>query len=142
GAYGGMASFSTSHPVFGCASYRDPNLSKTLKIFGEALNELTGGLDEETVDQNIIGTIGRIDTPRSPHEKGLGESISLILGHSPEFRQHVRDSLLAATPAAVARLVARVIDNAESAITVLGSAAAFDNAANEGLALRREKLLG
>jgi Zn-dependent M16 (insulinase) family peptidase len=47
GAYGGIASY--SFPVFGCASYRDPNLTQTLKAFEAGLRE-TSNLDQDKVD--------------------------------------------------------------------------------------------
>jgi hypothetical protein len=142
GAYGGMAQFTGSHPVFGCMSYRDPNISSTLKVFNEAPAELTQGLTDETIEQNIIGTIGRIDTPRSPHEKGFGESVSLLLGHTPAFRQQMRQALLGATPRNVAQLCERIFTQARSTVTVLGSAEALSAASETSAAFTREKLIG
>ena len=141
GAYGGRAFYSTAHPVFACASYRDPNLSRTLGHFEQGLKAAARGLETGIVDQSIIGAIGKLDTPQTPHGKGFSETIALLAGSTVEFRQAIRDSILQATPDALAEAAQRILDAQPSTITVLGSAAAFDAAQAEGLALKREKLL-
>ncbi len=141
GAYGGMAMADASHPVFACASYRDPNLAATLKNFRAGLELLASGIPADDIDQSIIGAIGKIDAPRTPHARGLGETLNLRSGKTPAFRQHLRESVLGATPDSVSRYAQAILDTAQSAISVVGSAAAFDKAASETLALKREKLL-
>ena len=141
GAYGGMAVISSAHPVFSCASYRDPNLVRTLDHFKLGIEKVAKGLSEEEVDQSVIGTIGRIDQPRSPHGKGFGETVALLGGRSPELRQHVRDAVLNSTPADLAKRAAQLLNEKESAVTVLGSTDAFDKAEKEGCKLSRESLL-
>jgi len=142
GAYGGRAFFSSGHPVFSCASYRDPNLSATLGHFEKALEEMARGLSHASVDQSIIGTIGRIDEPRSPHGKGYGETLALLNGSSVERRQAIRDNVLAATPEMLAKKAGEILDQKATAITILGSAAAFEKAAKDGISMDREPLLG
>jgi presequence protease len=141
GAYGGMAMVSYGHPVFACASYRDPNLSSTLSHFEMGLADVAAGLDEAAVDQSIIGTIGRLDTPRSPHEKGFNETVSLLCGRTPQFRQKVREAVLSATPKNLAAAAQELIDNHHSSVTVLGSASSFDKAEKEEVFFAREALL-
>jgi len=141
GAYGGMAMASSAHPVFTCASYRDPNLAKTLGHFEAGLKAASAGLDAAAVDQSIIATIGRLDAPKTPHEKGFGETIALLCGRSRELRQRVRESVLTAAPADLARKARQMLDCRETAITVLGSSSALDAAQKEGLELTREQLL-
>ena len=141
GAYGGMALVSTGQPVFSCASYRDPNLLSTLGHFEAGLEQVARGLDAGSVDQNIIATIGRIDAPKTPHEKGLGETVALLCGRSREYRRQLRDSVLGATPETLRQKARQLLDEKETVVTVIGSAAAFDKAEKEGLHLNREKLL-
>jgi Zn-dependent M16 (insulinase) family peptidase len=140
GAYGGMAMLSAGHPVFTCTSYRDPNLSSTLGHFEAGLRSISG-IDAAAVDQSIIATIGRIDAPRTPHEKGLGETIALLCGRSKELRQRVREAVLGTSPHRLSESAQRLLDEKETAITILGSSSAFDKAEKEGLEVRREKLL-
>jgi Zn-dependent M16 (insulinase) family peptidase len=141
GAYGGMAMVSGGHPVFACASYRDPNLSSTLSHFEKGLADVAAGLDEAAVDQSIIGTIGRIDAPRSPHEKGYGETVALLCGRTPQYRQQIRDAVLSATRDNLGRAAKDILDNNNTAVTVLGNVSSFDKAEKEGLFFAREALV-
>lgn len=141
GAYGGMASMSITHPVFSCASYRDPNLFQTLKHFELGLKEIAQGISTDKVDQSIIGTIGRIDSPRTPHGQGLGETVDLLIGNTPEYRQNLRDAVLSATPESLKKASEKILNSPKRAVTILGNSASFDKAEKEGLSIVRESLL-
>ncbi|HMD67420.1 MAG TPA: insulinase family protein [Chitinivibrionales bacterium] len=141
GAYGGAAMVSGGEPVFSCASYRDPNLASTFSHFEKGLAEAAAGLPAAAIDQSIIGTIGRIDAPRTPHEKGFAETAALVYGRTREYRQRVRDGVLAASPATVAGAAQLVLASPRFAVAALGSSAAFDIAEKEGIRLKREPLL-
>jgi Zn-dependent M16 (insulinase) family peptidase len=141
GAYGGMSGMSVSHPVFTCASYRDPNLEGTLEHFTKGLNEIVKLIPAEKTDQSIVGAIGRIDHPKTPHSAGFGETMDILTGNTFEYRQEFREALLIATPNDLKTAAERVLSSNESAVTVLGSSAAFDNAKSNGMVFEREKLL-
>jgi presequence protease len=141
GAYGGMASMSVAHPVFSCASYRDPNLAATLDHFEKGLAEIAAGVDAKEIETSIIGAIGRIDLPQSPHGRGFGETLDRLVGYTPEARQRFRDAVLRATPEKLAACARRILDTKESAIAVLGNVAAFERAEKEGWKFERETLL-
>lgn len=142
GAYGGMAFASTAHPIFTCASYRDPNLAVTLKRFIEGLEFVAAGLSAEDVDQSIIGVIGKLDSPSSPHSKALGETIALLCGRCWDFRQTLRVAILNADSAALAAQANAILAEARSVIAVLGSVSAFDAAESDGVQLERTPLMG
>ncbi|MBN1308049.1 MAG: insulinase family protein [Chitinispirillaceae bacterium] len=141
GAYGGMSLVSVSHPLFSCASYRDPNLAATVRHFTEGLEQVAAGLPQGMIDQNIIGTIGHIDSPLPPHARGLTESIALLTGNTSQFRQQLRDAVFSARSTDLAPIARSILDAQESATTVLGSAAAFEQAEKEGFVCGREPLL-
>lgn len=141
GAYGGMAAAKSSHPVFICGSYRDPNLSSTLENFENAIREAASGLDEEKVDQSIIGTIGMIDKPESPRARGFSETVALLSGRTREYRQALRESVLGATPDGLREAAKYLLERAASAVAVLGSYSALDKAEEEGVEFSREALL-
>jgi hypothetical protein len=141
GAYGGMSGMSISHPVFTCASYRDPNLEETLEHFTKGLDEIVNVISREKADQSIVGTMGKIDHPKNPHSLGFGETMDILTGCTVEYHQELRDAVLSATPEDLKRTAEKVLSSGESSITVLGSAAAFDKAAGNGVAFDREKLL-
>lgn len=98
GAYGGMCSFDQRSGVFVFASYRDPNLEKSLEIFrgtGAFLKSLTLGEDELT--RALIGAIGQLDAYQLPDAKGYSSCMRHLLGYSDEERQKLRDEVLATT---------------------------------------------
>jgi len=141
GAYGGMAVVSPTHPIFGCASYRDPNLATTLRHFEKGLQAIAAGVDQASLDQSIIASIGRIDSPKSPHNRGFSETLDRIAGYTPEIRQHFRDAILSATPENVSSIAQKILESEDSTVTVIGSIAAFEAAEAEGLKFDREPLL-
>jgi|WetSurMetagenome_2_1015567.scaffolds.fasta_scaffold00119_23 presequence protease len=141
GAYGGMAMLSGGEAVFSCASYRDPNLASTYSHFEKGLREAAAGLPAGAVDQSIIGTIGKTDAPRTPHEKGFAETAALLCGRTREYRQAVRDGVLFASPAGLAEAAKAVLSCPRFSTAALGGGAAFDKAEKEGVEMKREPLL-
>ncbi|MDR2591316.1 MAG: insulinase family protein [Chitinispirillales bacterium] len=141
GAYGGMSGSSVGHPVFSCASYRDPNLESTLAHFVGGLSEAAGAVPKKTVDQSIIGAIGRIDQPKPPHTLGFSKTMEILSGSTEEYRQQFREAVLGTTPEDLKRAAERVLAANESAVTVLGSSAALDKAQWAGIGFEREKLI-
>lgn len=76
-------------------SYRDPNLAETIKTYDKAAEFLKNA--EYTVEdmQNfIIGTIGKIDRPLTPDNKGERAAKNYICGISNEDIQKERDEIL------------------------------------------------
>jgi Zn-dependent M16 (insulinase) family peptidase len=141
GAYGGMAVISAMHPVFSCASYRDPNLTGTLNNFVGGLEFVERELSREEVDQNIIGAIGRMDQPHSPHTKGFNETVAILCGRTREIRQQIRDAVLNSTPEALAKRASQILEEEKTAVTAFGSADAFNSAEKAGGVFDRENLL-
>lgn len=71
GAYGGFAQFSDVTGRISFASYRDPNLSKTIDIYSNAATALKPDeVPPESIKDSVIGTIGDLDSPQSPDQKG------------------------------------------------------------------------
>lgn len=141
GAYGGMSTVSTAYPLFSCASYRDPNCAGTLVHFRNGLQQIADGLAQSVIDQNIIGTIGQIDSPQSPHARGFNESIDLLTGKDLTFRQELRKSIFSATSGELAEIAQSILVSTEHATTVLGSGATFEQAEQDGISFPREPLL-
>ena len=141
GAYGGMAIMSNWHPVFSCTSYRDPNLATTLRHFDQGLHSMAAKIDPAALEQSIIAAIGRIDQPKSPHNRGFGETLDRLSGFSPEARRKFRDAVLGISPKDLTEAAEKVLQASDSSIAVLGSSSAFDGASAEGLKIEREPLL-
>jgi hypothetical protein len=141
GAYGGMAVMNFGHPLFSCTSYRDPNLASTLGHFEKSLVEAAAGIDAGALDTSIIGAIGRIDQPKSPHGKGFGETIDRLCAYTADKQEAVRNAVLQATPGQLKRSAEKLLATTASAIAVLGNAVSFDKAEKEGIHFKREPLL-
>ncbi len=141
GAYGGRASFSLQEPIFSCSSYRDPNITSTLGHFTKALKSILTDLTEETLEQSIIGTIGKFDAPQTPHGQGLSETLALLAGRTVSFRQKIRDAVLDATASDIGLIATQILGTKENAIVILGSKGAFDGLEKEhGFFASREGL--
>lgn len=70
GAYGGYSSFSPAGGVY-FMSYRDPNLRETLVNYDSTAVYLQNfKADEKAMTRYIIGTIARIDQPKTASQKG------------------------------------------------------------------------
>ena len=70
GAYGSFARISRNGNMFFC-SYRDPNLKKTLEVYGKAGEYLRSFFaDPREMTKYIIGTVSKLDAPLTPSMKG------------------------------------------------------------------------
>lgn len=141
GAYGGMALFGTSQPIFTFGSYRDPNLGLTLDNYTLALDHILNELTQADVDKAVCGAVGKLDVPKSPHPKGYGEAIAYVVGNTVERRQELRDTLLSCTLEGIRKQAQFLKDTiAESQIAIIASKAGIDDAIEAGYDLRREEL--
>jgi Zn-dependent M16 (insulinase) family peptidase len=72
GAYGGTARYAAHSGVFTMLSYRDPRLAGTYDDFARAIAwVIESALDREHIEEAIIGVIGELDKPRSPHQEAM-----------------------------------------------------------------------
>lgn len=122
GAYGAWATFSRDG-LATLASYRDPNLTKTFTAFDGAAAYLQGFAAGDTeMTRYIIGTIARLDHPKTPAGKGEA-AVSYHLRHvSQQQRQAERDEILSTRQQdikAMAKLVEDILKH--SVLCVYGS---------------------
>ena len=100
GAYGAGVSLNFTSGAMAYHSYRDPNIGDTLESFdgvGGALEALAGaGQCEALLEGPILSTIGGIDAPLAPVERGDKAAVRWIHGGSPEYAQQWRDGILGA----------------------------------------------
>jgi Zn-dependent M16 (insulinase) family peptidase len=97
GAYGGFAMMDNAG-FLAFASYRDPNLKKTVENYlgaGRFLTDLT--LDERDLRRLIIGTISGWDRPLNPNQKGYLAVRRYLLGDTLAMLQKERDEILGTT---------------------------------------------
>ncbi len=99
GAYGGFGVYAPTVGHFTMASYRDPNLTATLRAFDDAvgafLEEVPTGEDLRTV---IIGALGKHDRPMDPSQKGHVALLRELQGLTDDERRRFRRGVLEADP--------------------------------------------
>ena len=134
GAYGGFGRFSAQSGRFVFASYRDPNLLDTLRIYDGASEALAAEeIDDEELLAGIMGTIGDLDSPLSVDQKGYAAMARYLAEESAADRLLWRTEILQTSLAdfkAFADRLKSVHDTGR--VVVFGSKAALEEA-NEKL---------
>jgi len=127
GAYGCFSSFARNgRATF--ASYRDPNLRRTLEVYEKASDYLKNfDAGKRDMTKYIIGTISDIDFPLTPSAKGLRSRDAYLCNDSVEKIQKERDEILGCTSSDISslyRYVDKLKDN--ESICVIGSEEEID----------------
>ncbi|MDP1608688.1 MAG: insulinase family protein [Chlamydiales bacterium] len=118
GAYGSGSSYSPSTGNFYLYSYRDPHLSKTLKTFQKALEEIGAeNFDEEDLRDAKLGVIQRLDTPIAPGNRALTAYSWYRSGITFEQRLAFRKAILETSSAEIAAAVRKRLVNKERVTT-------------------------
>ena len=99
GAYGGFALYSPESGLFSLASYRDPHIVRTLKVF-EGVTEFlrSGQISQEDVKEAVLQVCSEIDKPDPPGPAARKAFSRLLVGLTDETRRKFKQELLEATP--------------------------------------------
>lgn len=98
GAYGGGAVSNLMMGNFYFYSYRDPNISKTLEAFNEAVGTVAKGkFDETDLEEAKLEMIQSLDTPVAPGSRAEHAYGWLREGKTLEMRQAFRKQILEMT---------------------------------------------
>ena len=122
GAYGGFVIMNNTG-FLAFASYRDPNLKKTVENYLGAsrfLSDLT--LEERDLRRLIIGTISVWDRPLNPSQKGYAAVQQTLRGDTLAMLQKERDEILGTTVEDLkgfAKMVEKVM--AQNVLCVVGN---------------------
>ncbi len=133
GAYGAFCLFDRISGVLTFVSYRDPNITKTLKAFDQAAKFLREtDLGEQELTKGIIGVIGDMDDYLLPDAKGYVSMVRYLTNDTEEERQQRRDEVLG-TSAADFKNFARILEQvkANGIVKILGSSDAISEVSNE-----------
>ncbi len=143
GAYGAFARFSPNAGTLSFLSYRDPNLTATLRAYDGAADFLRAlDLSDAALTPAIVGAIGRIDAYQLPDAKGYTSLVRHLTNETDASLQAYRDEVLGTTVAdfhALAEVVARVAEVGD--VVVLGSGEAMANANADGVGLEITKVM-
>lgn len=96
GAYGGFASYNAEEGIFSFASYRDPNIRRTLEVYRNACDFIiSGDYTQEDIKEAILQVCADIDKPETPGPASIKAFYRQILGLTDAKRQAYKESLLA-----------------------------------------------
>ena len=97
GAYGCGCNVSRTGEIY-FASYRDPNLSKTLETYRKIPEYLdTFDVDERTMTRFVVGTFSEMDAPLTPMSQGRRSLLAWLTGITYDMIQKDRTDVLQAT---------------------------------------------
>lgn len=142
GAYGGFGRFAEATGRFVYISYRDPNCINTLNIYDRtpaALSEAE--ISTEELLQAVIGSVGELDAPLSPDQKGFESFLQHLTGESTQDRQRWRTGILNTQAADFKDFAVHLAKLRETGtIAVFGAQQAID-AANQQLPADRRMVV-
>lgn len=135
GAYGAFGSYDYLSNVMTFASYRDPNIQRTIKAFGGSGSFLTrNGLDRDEVEKAVIGAIGEMDSYQLPDARGFSSTVRYLAGVTHEHRQNVREQILETSLdhfQEFGRALDSAFNNDPGMICIMGGEDQVDRAASE-----------
>ena len=119
GAYGGSAQYDPLSGFFAFLSYRDPHIVETLKVYGDAIEDLTRNrIPEGELQKTVIGAIGAMDKPMDPAQRGYTAMIREFSGITEGMRQAFRDEILGMTAETLQQAATRYFAGEERAFAV------------------------
>lgn len=140
GAYGASCAYSRLSGNMVFASYRDPNLGRTLDAYagvGPYLASLR--LDPSELEKSVVGSIGDMDHYMLPDAKGFTALARELTGEDEAYRQEAREAVLSASQenfAAFGRAVDAVLK--DGPVVIAGGRDALEKS---GLGLSLTKVL-
>lgn len=143
GAYGGFCRLDVKTGMFMYLSYRDPNVTGTLKNYDAAPDFLANvNLSQDDLTKSIIGMIGSLDSYQLPDRKGFASALRFLMGETDEIRQQRRDEVLGASMKDFRELgEALEAVRKKGSIVVVGGEDALSKANEEGLGLELETVV-
>lgn len=109
GAYGCSASFSKNGNDVIFTSYRDPHLKRTYEVFGKIPEFIRNfSCDDRDMLKYVIGTIGEMDTPLTPADRGRRSMNCYFMGTTYEELETIRAQVLASNVESIRKLVGAV----------------------------------
>jgi Zn-dependent M16 (insulinase) family peptidase len=99
GAYGGMSQYDPTSGTFSLLSYRDPHILRTLNVYYDAFDFVSRDrISQNELEKAIIGTIGALDKPMDPSNRGYTAMMRYFTGLSDDDRLKFRNKILDMTP--------------------------------------------
>ncbi len=139
GAYGAFNVLDRMNGTMSFASYRDPNVAKTIDIFdksGQYLRSIIS--DRGLLEKGVIGVVGDMDAHLLPDAKGFTSMLRWLGKDTEDIRQGMREQVLRLDPGHF-EVLAQACEQAarNGIVSVLGARSALDQYAVEGWSLER-----
>ncbi|SLM31548.1 hypothetical protein MTBBW1_350039 [Desulfamplus magnetovallimortis] len=142
GAYGGFAMYNAEEGIFSFASYRDPNIRRTLGVFHSACDFIkSGDYTDEDVKEAILQVCSEIDKPDTPGTASLKAFYRQLLGLTDEKRRSFKESLLSLDKKQIIKAAEKyfTVDESQKGTAVISSREALEDA-NKNLKKGEQKL--
>ncbi len=99
GAYGGFALYNSENGIFSFASYRDPNIERTLNIYKKSCDFIRqpDSYSRDDIKEAILQVCADIDKPETPGPASINAFYRTIVGLSDEIRENFKQNLLKVT---------------------------------------------
>ncbi|MBF0100561.1 MAG: insulinase family protein [Desulfobacterales bacterium] len=98
GAYGGYASYNSEEGIFSFASYRDPNIVRTLDVFKKAGKFIRSGqIADDDIKEAILQVCSDIDKPHTPSVAARRDFYRRMVGLTDDARKAYKQHLLSLT---------------------------------------------
>lgn len=98
GAYGGFAVYDSEDGVFGLGSYRDPHITRTLRVYAGALDFIhQARWSEADLEEAVLQVCAVLDKPQTPAEAARRSFYRRVLSLTDDQRQRYKTALLALT---------------------------------------------
>jgi hypothetical protein len=131
GAYGGFALYNPENGLFSLASYRDPHVVRTLKIYSDAAGYLKNTpVSDEDLKEAILQVCSEIDKPDPPGPLAKKAFSRLIIGLDDEIRLNFKQKLLRLSKDQVLAAAEKYLQDVEqrAGVAVIGSMEQLDRA--------------
>lgn len=142
GAYGGFALYNAEEGIFSFASYRDPNIRRTLEVYQNACDYIKGGsYTDEDIKEAVLQVCSEIDKPDTPGPASIKAFYRELLGLTDEKRRQFKASLLGLDKKRIIAAAERyfITDGPDKGTAVISSKEALEGA-NQNLKMAQEPL--
>ncbi|MEM7540910.1 MAG: insulinase family protein [Pseudomonadota bacterium] len=138
GAYGSGAGYHADASVFRFFSYRDPRGKETFSDFLNAVDWLRGSLNEEQLEQAVLGVIRKLDQPGSPAADAERAFFDQFIGRDGAFIKNFRQAVLNCKLDDVLDVGEKYLDNDRYKMGAITAESRYQN--YQGLRLKRERI--
>ncbi|MCK5098033.1 MAG: peptidase M16, partial [Desulfobacteraceae bacterium] len=113
GAYGGFALYNSENGIFSFASYRDPNIERTLDTYQKACDFIRqpDSYSDDDIKEAILQVCADIDKPETPGPASINAFYRSFIGLSDEIRENFKQQLLATTKAKITNTANKYFDS-------------------------------